>query len=341
MGFFSKLLGSKNEAPQKAEKPMYAQSAPTEVIRAGGELPQTAFTPEANETPRTIQCLQYKYGKILQTPEGPIFPGCEHGGTGKSKDFPRGIPVHPNKFFKSLSISGIPENYPWNEGGPIVKKIFEVDGKQYVVCAREMWRSENGEGVQGRMYTEMHEIAIPAEEWSVAVIPQLSKNLEAKGVTEQNGAMPSVELKTDILDQPLSKNWLDDYTKDMIANIVSGKPITLQDWGVSQGDFLRKLFYASICLPENLARQMSFGAGLNDMDEGQVRVAHTMKAKGLRKIGGRWKGNNEVDVTFGQRYLTALISVLGNCQTPREVMAAVQNIPQDISCEVEKRFNAA
>lgn len=340
MGFFSKLFGQKTEATPTAERLITTQAAPPEAKRAAGELPQAAFTPEANETPRAVQCLQYKYGKILQSPDGPIVAGSEHGGTGRSSNLPKGIPNHPSQLFKTSGTTA--QKYPWHEGGPIAKKIVEVDGRQYMVCAREMWRSENGEGAPGRMYTEMHEIAIPAEEWSAAVIPQLNATLEAKGVTERNYAMPTIELKTDILDQPLPNDWLDDYTKDMIANIVSGKPIALQEWDVSQGDFLKKLFYASVCLPENLARQMSFGTGLDDMDEGQVRVAHTMRAKGgLRKIGGSWKGNNEVDVTFGQRYLTALIAVLGNCQTPRQVMSAVKNIPQNITDEVERRFNAA
>ena len=231
-------------------------------------------------------------------------------------------------------------NYPWiEEGGEIVKKLIDINGKQYVVVARVMLRSEGGEDKQGRMYTEMHEILIPAEEWSVAIVPQLSDILEAKGVTKMDYSMPAIELKTNMLDEPLPDNWFDDYVKDLISNVAGGKPIALQDWDVKEKDFLRKLFYCLVCLPESIARQVSFGTGLANPEEGEVRVAHTRIARGIRKIGGKWKDVTPGDVTFGQRYLTSLVLTIGNCKTPRQIMEAVNNIPQDIKIEVEQRFN--
>ncbi|MFH1012789.1 MAG: hypothetical protein V1760_03525, partial [Candidatus Peregrinibacteria bacterium] len=284
---------------------------------------------------------QYKYGKILQNPGGPIIKGSEHTSTGKSTNLPPGTAIHPQELFSHPfnDPTSYQSQYPWmEEGGEIIKKIIRRGDREYVICARRMLRSENGERQPGRNYTEMHATVIPAEDWSVAIVPQLADILEAKGVTEISTSLPPIELKTDVLDQPLPENWLDNYVKELIANAVSGKPIALQDWDVSERKFLQKLFYCLICLPENLARQSSFGAGLAGCKEGEVRIAQTMSALGLRKIGGQWKGNTEEDVITGQRYLTALIGAIRNCTTPRHVMAAVQNIPQNIKREVEKRF---
>lgn len=187
----------------------------------------------------------------------------------------------------------------------------------------------------------MHEIVIPSEEWSVAVVPQLTDLLEAKGATKRNYSMPVIEIKTDILDSPLPSGWFDGYVRELISNVASGKSIALQEWDVKEKDFLQKLFYCLICFPENVARQISFGTGLNESEEGVVRIAHTQLSKGgVRKIAGQWKGITVQDAVFGQRYLMALVQTIGKGTTPRQVMTAVNNIPQDIRAEIERRFGA-
>ena len=235
----------------------------------------------------------------------------------------------------------ITEDYPWKgEGGEIVKKLVQLkDGNQWVVCAQRMVFREGGS--KGRPYYEVHTIAIPAQEWSVAVIPQLTNILEARGATERNASMPPIELQTDLLDVPLPHNWLDVYVKDLITNVVSGKSVVLEDRGMTEANFLQKLFYCLICLPENLSRQISFGAGLSSLKEGEVRIAQVNKTRGLGKINDQRGGNAEEDVIFGQRYLVAIIQVIEGCTTPRQVIAAIQNIPQAIKAEVEGFTNAA
>jgi len=338
MSIFRKFFSGQAE-PAKPQHPSQEQvrPKPNQIL---GELPQNYFTTESREIPRIVHAQQFRYGKILQSPNGPIVPGLDHCITGKSTLLPDGTPDHPSKlFFHEFENPDIDPKYPWkDEGGEIVKRLIELNGRQYVVVARRMLRSENGEGNPGRLYVEMHEIVIPTEEWSVAVVPQLADILEAKGVTTTNNSMPVIELKTDTLDQPLPEGWFDNYIKEVISNVVSGKPIALQDWNVKEKDFLRKLFHTLTCLPENIARQISFGAGLAGSKENEVRIAHTKIARGLRKIGGQWKGTAPEDVAFGQRYLMALVQVIGNCTTPRQVIKAVNNIPLDMRAEIERRF---
>lgn len=343
MGILSKIFGGGSRKPAD-DHPVYDPLMQREVPAAPkpiqGELPQAQFAPESAERLRAVTCQQFRYGKTLQSPNGPIVRGSEHGATGISTNFPKGIPSHPNQLFlhddKNFWFN---EKYPWKDkGGEIVKKLIETNGKQYVVIAKKMLRSESGEGVNGRMYTEMHEIVMPVEEWSVAVVPQISDVLDARGVTEKNYAMPPIELNTNILDEPLPPNWLDG-ARDLIRNIVSGKPIILQDWG-SQKTFLTKLFYCLICLPENIARQVSFGAGFAEANEGEVRITQAMQAMGgRRKIGENWKDVPQEDIVFGDRYLTELTMALKDCNTPRDIMRAVQNIPLNIKSEMEKRFS--
>lgn len=316
MSIFTKIFGGEIGPERSRPQPPSQETMPQRPKQIEGELPQKIFTSESREKPRVIRAQQYKYGKVLQSPDGPIVQGSEHSSTGRSAELPNGTAAHPSKLFPH-SFNSI-DNYPWkNEGGEIVKRLIEQNGRQYVVIARRMLRSEAGENKYGRMYTEMHEIVIPAEEWSVAAVPQLADVLQAKGTTVVNNTIPAIELKTDYLDQPLPEGWFDGYVKELISNVASGKPIALQDWDVKEKDFLQKLFGCLICLPENVARQISFGTGMADSEEGEVRIAHTKTAKGLRKIGGQWRGAAPEDIVFGQRYLMALVQTISNSKTPR------------------------
>ncbi len=338
MSIFRKLFGgSRPENPRPQPVSGEAKEIQKEV-EVSGEIMQDNFNPEHEAGPRVFSFEQYKFGKKLESDGGPIIGGSEHRCTGKSENLVKGTFIHPDKLF-SYKFSDL-NSYPWkDEGGEIIKKLIERDGKQYVVVARRMLRSEAGEEKSGRLYTEMHQIVIPAEEWSVAAIPQLTKMLEAKGVTELNPSMPSLEMNTNILDQPFQEGWPDDYTKEIIASLVTGKPLAMQDWKVTQEEFLNKLFSGLICLPEHVARQISFGTGLSDSKEGSVRIAHTKVAKyKTRKIGGNWKGLTTEDEDFGKKYMDALIKVMEGSKTPREVMKSVTDLPQEIVDEVKKRF---
>lgn len=340
MALLKKLLNKKLGQESISSQPPSQVVIQPKLKQIGGELPQINFTPESIEKPRVIRAEQYKDGKILQSPNGPIVSEYEHDLTGKSAELPNGTAIHPSKLF--LHNLDFLDDYPWkDEGGEIVKRLIEKTGIQYVIIARRMLRSEAGEEKRGRMYTEMHGIVIPAEQWSVAVVPQISNVLEAKGVTEKNFSMPVIGFKTNILDKSLPNDWFDDYAKELIANVVSGNPLTIQDWDVREEDFLQKLFYCLICLPENIARQISFGAGLANSKEGEVRIAQTKTAQGLRKINGQWEGTIPIDVAFGQKYLMSLIQAIDNCTTPRQVMKTVNDIPQVIKTEIEERFKTS
>ncbi len=342
MGFFDKLFGSRKETPSapilEPVRTWQENPKPPAETKPQGELPVGDFVSEAHESPRIVVCQQYKYGKFVQLPDGPILPGVEHTYTGMSQDMPREMVMSPGIFKDDLPNSI--DRYPWKgEGGEIIKILVEKNGRPYVLIARRMMRSEGGFGSNQRDYTEMHALVLPAESWSVALVPQLADALIAKGRVRSDSHLPPIEFRTDILDKPLPPDWLDDATKDLIAIVVGGKPVALQEWQTTEKDFAQRLFRCLICLPEKLARQSSFGIGLGPMKSaGETRIAHTMAAKGLRKIGGQWKDMNPEDSAFGDRYLAALIQAVHGSTTPREVIRAVASLPPELLTETEKRF---
>lgn len=341
--FFSRHPGN-DELPQppRAEQ----REPPVEIRprRLSSELEFNAFQhPEANEVePRTLRFAQAKYGKLVQHEGGPIVSGYEHNVTGASEDFPSGLfrkAVPPTKLPFGMEDSGSHLDYPWkDEGGGIVRVTIMNEGRPYVLCARCNFRSEAGEGAIGREFTAAHIIAIPAEEWSVAAIPQLARALKADSLTESRTDMEAVEIKTDILDQELPDEWLDADVKEMLKRALAGQPLSIQDWKTSVGDSLDQIYRCLLCLPEYIGRQISFGAGLVRM-EGGVRLARgKIATTPVRKIGETWKGDDTVDLSFGQKYLDALLPRLEKCRTPRDVIRAVETLPPDLFAGVETRM---
>ncbi|MFC1721454.1 hypothetical protein ACFL0Z_00905 [Patescibacteria group bacterium] len=301
---------------------------------------------EVEDGPRTVEAMHYKFGKLVQNKDGPIVTGYEHNVTGIPEQmsdrldlFPRMLKGPPDIFFPYKS-SRHEDEYAWPGEGEIIKKMIDVGGLKFMVCARKETLSEGGKGVQDRGYNEMDALLIPQKDWSVAVIPQLADLLQVKALSGKQQELPAVEIDTGVLDKPLDPEWFDQDVKDIVGNIVSGQSINVQE-RTSQKEFLDRLFRAMICLPEHIAQRVSFGAGLHGMEGNAVRVAQNqMSFAPIKRIGNKWTGDGltSENQQWGQQYLDAITPLIADCKTPREIMRAIKDLPPEIIAECEKRF---
>ena len=150
-----------------------------------------------------------------------------------------------------------------------------------------------------------------------------------------------LEMHTDNLDQPLPDGWFDQLTKDLIVRIAAGKSASIQDWKMEQKYSLEHIFRAEICLPEEVARRMSFGSGIKDAntDKLGLRVYHGMIAhKGTTlRPGNPWDRDDKEKNKLGEEYLAALEPLIASAKTPRDVMRAVLQLPPSLVERVSKR----
>lgn len=308
------------------------------------EMPEI---PESQETePRRLEFMQVSFGKLLKEGAvgGPVRRFPDHGITGYTDGTPEELRnIAPTKGSNDWSVFGSDEqfdwkrDYPWlDERGPVAKINKVVKGESYIGIGRIIGRSEEGRhDKSGRFYTEGRFIFIPAKEWSVAAIPQLANALDPEPPNDfALGTMEPKKMSTRILDKKLNKNWFNDEVKDLLIRVVTGKTLSIQDHELSPKDFLETFYYASLCLPENVARQISFGTALPEM-RGGLRVGHTARAMGgtdLRKVAGNWKGEDYLQtelVALVEGYVEAIKAGIEQCETPRDVMKMVTALPSD------------
>lgn len=351
MGLLDWLKGSAKPAakpPQLDWKAEADKKAAEDAVLAEREAIRKRLTGESKvngpseadeKEPRALEFDQLIYGKLVQNEGGPIVKGYEYTITGYSQGFTsamkNAVGVPHRIFLDNHDIDNY-NKYPWSEeGGEIIKTTKEIDGKSYVICARYRRISESGENKQDRLFGQMHVIAIPAEEWSIAVIPQLNSILNAKPQTATDSSMDKIKIDNKKMDEKLPEAWFDESVKELILRILTGKSIGLQSWDTKIGETLNKFYFCLLCLPENVSKRISFGAGLRNL-KGSVRLGHGMAATTpLRKIGGEWKGGESMDFSLGKRYLGELERILPACQTPRDVLKAVKDLPLELKNSVE------
>ncbi|MBI4234750.1 hypothetical protein HY604_00425 [Candidatus Peregrinibacteria bacterium] len=327
----------------KAKAAAEAVDKERESLRKRLTLESQADVPsEADEVePRKLEFKQLIYGKPVQSPDGPIVRGIEHQITGRSQGLSEDVQdqtCSPRKLFLDSTELDSDESYPWSgkDEGQTIKTTKVIDGKPYIVCARYRLRPEGGENATGRRYGQMHVIAIPAEQWSIAAIPQLDQILKAKPQTERDFSMGTVNIDSTSLDKRLPDGWFSDSVKEIISRIITGKSTSIQDWNMKIGTALDQFYYCLLCLPENISRRISFGAGLKNM-QGGVSLGHGMSSMTtIRKVAGTWRGEEGVDFSLSKRYLEELEKVIPNCKTPRDVLKAIKNLPAELTASVEK-----
>lgn len=308
-------------------------------------------TPEALESSRVVRCHHFKHGKNVVEKNGPIQKGADYHLTGgpEDKSVDGFIPgMHPHRLpFGSDDLTN------WRETPfqPIVRVTRVLDGVPYVVCGKIEGRSESGvlpDGKKkpGRPYVEGDFIAVPASEWSVALVPQLHTLLDTTPrVVGEADRLPQLEVRTDNLDEPLPEGWFDQLTKDMVLRVASGNSLSIQDWKMPQSDSLRHIFRTLICLPEEVARRMSFGSGIaytTPPENLGLRMYHGMIGRGggpMRLADKGWQPQyeNVEKNKLGEEYLVALAPLVASAKTPRDVMKAVNELSSDLRERVSRR----
>lgn len=345
--FAQREAREKTERDRKAGQEIIERTAKLDAAIAQNELniPDRA---EANESPRIVKCYQFKFGKGVQRADGPIEKGVDHHLTAVPTDLNMrklaGL-THPTRL-----PFGTDDLTDWKKMPyfPIVKVTRVVDGVPYVVCGLASGRSEDGADItKGRIYSESHYIAIPASEWSVALVPQLTSILNnTPRVVGEPVEMPEIEVSTDILDKPLPADWFS-KSKDILVRLAGGQTLSYQVWSASeQQNFLQNLFFAMICLPENVARRMSFGSGIayKNIGEGNVGLRAFLGTTGfsygrpLKIMDKPWAYDDVTKLRLGEEYIAALSPLVASVQTPREVMRAVTQLPDNIRSQTTKRI---
>ncbi len=302
-------------------------------------------TPEAEEGVHSVSALQGRFGKYVTEKGGAVPYGLEYNAVGSS---PR---------CKELGIT-IPGNvtFPFGSGDlsnwGLKRKPFaiihkEFAGKQWIICGMGEGIDSDGPGKGGRPSTEAHFIFIPAEEWSVGMIPDVIKKMDTTRLLKSESTMPELEVSNKALDEDLPEDWLNQTVRDMIVRIASGKTLSIQNAHVkelSHDDTLRRMFNVLMCMPNEVARRISFGTQLMDKS-GQPTVGlrmfdgyHAFTAR-PHKLEGKdvWQRDKPETNKLGEEYLAALTPLIASAKTPREVMRAVTQLPRDLIERVSKR----
>ncbi len=269
---------------------------------------------------------QCRYGKIVQTVDGPIVKGSEHDVTGFSVGFARSLEDHcrPDVVGIGASEQFIWQDHPWFErGGGIIVKPLEVEGASWVVACRVRGLSEGGRGLPGRIFTQAHYLVVSASAWSAASASQLDQVLRAEPTTGIEKDLPAVTTDDDMfLDGDLPPDWLTE-AGDVLEVLMSGHGLSVQDWKREHAEFLDLASLCLCALPRAMAWRVTVGTGLIEMD-GSVAIANGMRAMdGVRVIAGERRGDDDIDLTPGRRYVAWLEQVARDCSTPRQLTEAV------------------
>lgn len=259
---------------------------------------------------------QLHYGKLVEEPGGKIVHLHEHGRTGCSKNFPSALETLCRPSEVGFDDRFPWKNYHWLDKGGLVVTPVRVGGLPYIIAARIRGRSEDGEGKEGRFFTQAHYLVTLAREYHFGVIPQLDSLMKAEPMTRKDMDMPEVMTQTSYLVERLAPNELEEVFP-VLEVIASGLPISIQNVEKPLSDFLELFTKCLACLPGTLSWRIPIGVGLYDM-KGQIPLAQGTRAFTSYKIlkGERRSSENE-SLAAGQFYvqwLKALIEA-NHCQT--------------------------
>lgn len=287
---------------------------------------------------------QYVYGKLLRRPGGPICDGSEHNCTGLSPAFPRSLLAQcaPTQVLPGLQADFSWSDYPWvASGGGVVATTRMVGSDPWVVVGRICGRSESGEGVPGRMYTQAHFLACPMEEWRPGAVAMLGEVLRAEGMLEADSNLPRLTTFADFSRGPLPDDWASRVQRG-VEVVMSGQCIAVQDWKIAVPDGLERVALLLHALPPAVRWRLPWAVGAIRMDE-HFAYAFGMAAwTRIREVGGNLRGYEEADLSVGKRYMARLRDVAKLANTVGDLAAAVDEIlPARVVATAEWRHAAA
>lgn len=237
---------------------------------------------------------QVSYGKI--TPCGKddaVVTGSEHRCTGRSAELPADIArqCFPHKVGIGTSDQFKWKDHPWKRGGLILRPVFH--GQWHLLAGRIRGRSEEGENIPGRLYTQARYLIAPIS--SIESFIELSfSELIADTEVKIDVDLPRVEVGTDATaSQPLEETWLH-TTSPILEALLCGESFSLQDRDIEPDEFLHTAMTCLACLPADVRWRIPVGCGMF-MIEG-VGIGHGLRAVGgVRKVNGEIRGNEALD----------------------------------------------
>ncbi|WP_042703048.1 hypothetical protein [Azospirillum sp. B506] len=269
---------------------------------------------------------QYVYGKLVQSPGGPIVSGFDHACTGQSPGLPAAL--REVLLPKRLGIGSDDlfdwYKFPWRSTGGVA---FHVH-RGWRVAVRVRPRSELMEGDESkRRYVQAHYLAMPSDQWRSNEIFCVSERLRAEPMTAIDLALPPVDVTEDDDGRALPAEFAEDGFWGMLAVVMAGHELTIQNWGEDSAAHHLGLFQAMLAaMPEALARMLSFGVGLGEMT-GAVVLGHGQSAQtDFRLIGGVLKTPGRVSWDEGKDYTDLIRRETEGCRTVGELRGVVARI---------------
>ncbi|MEC7986753.1 MAG: hypothetical protein VX278_16415, partial [Myxococcota bacterium] len=263
---------------------------------------------------------QYVYGKRTESPTGPIL-GMDYECTGKSE----GLPVSLEELCRPFRIGpGIDEltpwgQYKWSAEGGYALEVHCIDKEDWIIASKTVGRSEKGEGIPGRIYTQAHYLMIKADAFYPRFFRSIIGSLSTVPMQNKNDALPACMIEEE--DRALPVDWCDRIAP-LIRSTMSGVPLSWQDTGLEKETWL-DLFSIYMCaLPLVVCRKISLRIQAWEM-KGEVALAHGQRAMGgVRMLKEEVRGDQEVDWSDGDRYLSFLRTLA--VTTEKQLHEAVQ-----------------
>lgn len=269
---------------------------------------------------------QYVYGKLVQSPGGPIVSGFDHACTGQSPGLPAAL--REVLLPKRLGIGSDDlfdwYKFPWRSTGGVA---FHVH-RGWRVAVRVRPRSELMEGDESkRRYVQAHYLTMPSDQWRSNEIFCVSDRLRAEPMTAIDLALPPVDVTADDDGRALPAEFAEDGFWGMLAVVMAGHELSIQNWGEDSAAHHLGLFQAMLAaMPEALARMLSFGVGLGEMT-GAVVLGHGQSAQtDFRLIGGVLKTPGRVSWDEGKDYTDLIRRETEGCRTVGDLRGAVARI---------------
>ena len=263
-----------------------------------------------------MKCEHLVYGKlVIGDSRGPVVPGHDPDRIGQSAGFPEDLVpfCHPSRTGLGTNDLFSFAEYPWqSRGGGIVCTRVWTGNKFYLLVGRIRGRSEAGEGISGRLYTQAHYICIEPMNWAWNRVPSFQQ-IPNNSLTASDNTMPILSLD-DPEKAELPEDWLL-RTSSYLTAIMSGYPISVQDWESDIPVFLNDVMCCLCAVPGTLAWRIPFGVGLVNMEdrEDYPALAMGMYAKTpIRIIQGQLRIQDDVDLSLGMAYVRWLTEELDN-----------------------------
>ncbi|GMV41628.1 MAG: hypothetical protein AMXMBFR64_33440 [Myxococcales bacterium] len=260
-----------------------------------------------------MELLQVRYGKLVQSPRGPIVPGCDHGCTVRSPGVTAEVVrwCRPDRLGLGGGAGFTWDHYRWPDGGVVGAAVEGV-----VVVGRIRGRSEAGEGAPGRLYTEAHYGVCRPDAWDRALLPAVPLSPEPPVVVDP-AAPPLVVSPTDIA---LPDGWAE-QVRLLLAVVASGLAVGIRDRGAVEAQ-LERTAVVLACLPREVAWRVPFGAGLARVTDAVAIGFGEAVATGVSIVDGVLRGADEAALP-GLAYAEHVARIGAGATTLRELCERV------------------